>query len=478
MPIQSGSFLSRALFLCFIAFLAILVGAASSVFPAFYAIAFFVVVAGGLIVFIDHRAGIWLLVFLMPFAATYLIPRQVFGITGLNPVNALLAVTLGSLLLAKAFGSRRLDLVALPRALLVYLVLLALAAVFGSFHAVKAIPLVNAQGEYETLSRTKYLLDNFFKPLVILIVAWLAAVLARNGGGRSLVFAVAMAALILNVVLLAYLVWAGISLDVLASSRARGFLSWMGMHANELGLMANMMLACLMFTALGSPVLRDRTVLLAAAGCAALTAALTFSRGAFLGTLVIGAYFLLTRRRFLQFGAGVLAVVIVALFLPDAFIERATTGFQRADIGMITAGRYDSIWLPLWPTVLDNPLFGHGLSSTLWAAPNLRGAMLPVGHPHSAYLGVLLDFGLVGAVVILVFFVFMWRLFSRLQREHPEQFWRGVFEGGKVCLLLLLVQGLTDDRFVPTYPQSILWLVFGLAIGKSAALMRAPEPKA
>jgi O-antigen ligase len=94
--------------------------------------------------------------------------------------------------------------------------------------------------------------------------------------------------------------------------------------------------------------------------------------------------------------------------------------------------------------------------------------MLPVGHPHSAYLGVLLDVGLVGLVVIASFFWSMWRMFGHLRSSHSDPFWRGVFEAGTVCMLLLLVQGLTDDRFVPTYPQATLWVIYGLALGHMA----------
>lgn len=475
---QSRSLLSRALIIGSLAFAAFFLGVMASVIPAYYAVVFFIVVAGSVVVLIDYRVGVWLLALLMPFAATYLIPRQVFGITGLNPVNVLLAITLASLFVAKAFSGRLLDLVAPPRALVVYVALLAAAAVFGSFHAADAIPVMNAQGDYEPLGRTKYLLDSLFKPLVILVIAWLAAVLARGGDGKSLIYAIASAAVLFSIIILAYLAWSGVGLRILATSRARGFLSWTGMHANELGLMANMMLACLLFGALGSVAWRDRATLLMAAGLAALTAAVTFSRGAFLGTIVVVLYFLVTRRRVLPLALGALAVVIVAFFLPEAFIERATTGFDRADVGMITANRYDMIWQPLWPTVWDSPFFGHGLSSTMWAEPNVRGSMLPVGHPHSAYLGVLLDVGILGAIIVAGLFVFTWRLFRRLERDHPDPFWRGVFEGGKVCVLLLLVQGLTDDRFVPTYPQSILWLLFGLAVGNASALRQFQGLKA
>lgn len=456
--------------------LAFLLGASLALSGGFFPAIFFTVAGLGLLVLFNYRLGVWLLVLLLPFAATHIIPRQVLGITGLNPVNALLAATLVSLAAAYAFQRGRIALVPLPSIFLLYLALLAFGAFMGSFKAESAILQMNPQGQYEALTRMKYLLAVFFKPFIILIVAWLAAVQVRNGaGGKSLIWAIALAASILFSVIVTNLVVTGTSLQVLASSKSRGFLSWMGIHANELGLMANMMFAVLLYTTLGSDRGGARIVLFATAVAAALAAALTFSRGAFLGILVITAYFLVTRRRFRQLSLGIIVLLVAAFFLPDAFIERATTGFQKADMGAISAGRVDGVWRPLWPWVWDSPIIGHGLSSTLWAPANLRGVMLPVGHPHSAYLGVLLDLGLLGAIVAIAFFWSTWRLFRRLTREHSDPYWRGVFEGGAVCLLLLVVQGLTDDRFVPTYPQSMLWLAYGLALGHAALLKQTTQ---
>ncbi len=450
------------------AFLALLGG----VFPAIV----FTVVGLGLLVLFNYRLGVWLLILLLPFAATYLIPRQVLGITGLNPVNVLLAATVVGLFAAYAFQRGRIVLVPIPKLFLLYLALIAFGAFMGSFSAEKSILQLNPQGQYEAMTRTRYLLDVFFKPLVILIVAWLAAVHVRNGdSAKSLIWAIALATTILFSVITTYLVLSGLSLQVLASTRARGFLSWIGMHANELGLMANMMFAVLLYTAMGMEKDSRRLLLFAAAGLAAMTAALTFSRGAFLGLLVVTAFFLVTRRRFTQLGLGLVVLLVVAFLLPEAFIERATTGLERRDVGTITAGRLDDIWRHLWPWVWDSPLIGHGLGSTMWAPANLSGAMLPVGHPHSAYLGLLLDLGLVGAVIVTIFFWSMWRLLRQLKRQHPDPFWRGLFEGGAVCILLLLVQGVTDDRFVPTYPQWTMWIIFGLAIGHASLINKTAE---
>ena len=51
------------------------------------------------------------------------------------------------------------------------------------------------------------------------------------------------------------------------------------------------------------------------------------------------------------------------------------------------------------PSSSTSPLFGHGLQSVLWAPAMRMGEMIEVTHPHSAYLGALIDFGVVGAIL-------------------------------------------------------------------------------
>jgi hypothetical protein len=411
----------------------------------------------------NYRNGIWLLVVLLPFASTQLIPRKVFGVTGLNPVNSLLVLTLLSLFMASLFRRGVIQFVHLPRALLVYVAVIALAAYVGTGSAWRAI--IISDVDIEHLTVTTYLLENFAKPMIILGLAWLAAVFARNGNGRSLIWALAVAYVSFFLTIVGYIVINGITLQSLASSETRDFLSWTGMHANELGLMANLGFAILLYTAVATARPLPRLILFACAAAAAMMAALTFSRGAFTGFTIILGYYLLTRHRIGQFVLALSIIIGIGLILPDAFVKRATTGFETSDTSAITAGRLDAIWRPLLPTFWEAPIIGHGLSSTLWATPNLRGAMLPVGHPHCAYLGVLLDLGMMGVAVVAAFFWSVWVMFRRLSKDHVDPQWRGVFEGGVVCLICLAAQGLTDDRFVPTFPQLALWICYGLALG-------------
>src|SRR5262245_23947849 len=72
------------------------------------------------IIFVNYRIGVWLLVFLLPFIDTQLVPRNVFGITGLNPVNILLVLTLLPLFVSFLAGRGVIQFVHLPRPFLAY----------------------------------------------------------------------------------------------------------------------------------------------------------------------------------------------------------------------------------------------------------------------------------------------------------------------------------------------------------------------
>jgi hypothetical protein len=425
-----------------------------------------------LIIFANYRNGIWLLTSLLPFASTQLVPRELFGVIGLNPFNILFVLTLLSLFAASAFRREDIQFVSLPTTFWIYVGVMTLGACVGVGSVERAIVLPNSQ----PLTKTAYLLD-FVKPLIMLAVAWLAAVLSRNGNGRSVIWALAAAYVTFFFVIARYLVINGISLQSLAAGD-REFLGWTGLHANEVGLLANFGFAILLYTALATSAPRSRAILLACAGAAATMAALTFSRAAFVGIAIILGSYVWKQRSMGRFLLALSAIVTVALLLPDAFFERASTGLGTGDEQAITAGRLDLIWRPLIGTFWEAPIIGDGLYSTQWATPNLRGVMLPVAHPHNAYLAVALDLGTVGVVVVAVFFWSVWRTFSHLSKHHVDPQWRGVFEGCMVCLLCLAADGLTDGRFTPTPQQAALWLCYGLALGQaqSTGSIKRPQP--
>jgi hypothetical protein len=187
------------------------------------------------IIFADYRNGIWLLTLLLPFASTQLVPRELFGVVGLNPFNILFVLTLLSLFAASAFKREEIRFVSLPTTFWVYVAVMGVGAYVGAGSVEGAIVLPDS----EPWTKTTYLLDAFFKPLMILAVAWLAAVFSRNGNGRSVIWALAAAYVAFFFVVAGHLVSNGVRLQSLVSADTRRFLDWTGLHANDVGELAN-----------------------------------------------------------------------------------------------------------------------------------------------------------------------------------------------------------------------------------------------
>ena len=81
----------------------------------------------------DFRVGVLVMVFIMPISASYIFPRAMFGVTGMNPLNVLMVGTMLSYTLAALpDGSMRrfMPFWILP----VYLVPIMIAGLNGQYH--------------------------------------------------------------------------------------------------------------------------------------------------------------------------------------------------------------------------------------------------------------------------------------------------------------------------------------------------------
>src|SRR6267143_2332138 len=116
----------------------------------------------------DFRIGVVLLIFLLPMSRSYVFPREMLGITGLNPFNLLLVGTLGSCLLHGLFdGSlRRL----MPHPLLwLYIASIVVAGALGSRHFGDIAPYYFMGHVLEFDSAAGYLRDLVLKPLSMVV---------------------------------------------------------------------------------------------------------------------------------------------------------------------------------------------------------------------------------------------------------------------------------------------------------------------
>ncbi len=424
----------------------------------------------------DFRIGVVLLVLLLPISNSSVFPHAMLGITGLNPVNLLLVGTLGSYLLHGMFdGSLRRFM---PRPLLwLYVVPILVAGAIGLSH-LDEIPtyLSKTLVDENPLSVAGYFREHVVKPLLMVIFALLVgAAVSRSKKPERFLVPTLISIWVMVSLVVVFVLSSGASLTELASSLSREFLSPLGMHANELGRLYACAYALLLFTWAESKSPGFRQALLASMGLVVVALVLTFSRGAFLGFILVNVLFLLWRRNAKTLILFALLAACVLFFLPGAVYDRVTTGFGHgfgSGSDMISAGRFEHIWLPLLPEIPKSPIFGHGLSSILWSEPMRRGAgvlILAVGHPHNAYLGALLDMGIVGLLLLCAYFVHVWRGFRALSLDPAlSPTLRGFYAGAAAGLASLLISYATDSSLTPGPEQAFLWLAIGMMYGQRA----------
>jgi O-antigen ligase len=421
----------------------------------------------------DFRFGVAALILLMPISgSSTLFPHEMFGIVGLNPINLLLAGTCASWLLhALADGNLGRFL---PRPLLwLYVVPILAAGAIGSRHIHEIAPtlLVVYQG-LDFADAASYLREMVLKPLLMVVFALLvAAAVARSQRPARFLLPAVVSMCAMAAFVPVYVVHSGIGLHALASSDERGFLSALGLHANDLGRLYAIAYALLLFTWAEARDVPLRWVLLAAAGLTALALVLTFSRGAFVALAVVNVLYVLWRRSPRTVIAAAVVGVAVLLLAPAAVYERVAVG-HGAGMDAISAGRLNGLWLPLLPEVLRHPLFGNGISSILWSEAMRRGAgqqVLAVTHPHNAYLEALLDMGLIGTALLCAYFVHVWGRLRTLGKDpRLEPALRGFFQGAAAALLGMLVSDFTDSSLKPRPEQAFLWLAIGMMYGEYA----------
>jgi hypothetical protein len=429
----------------------------------------------------DYRVATWIVVFMLPIAPTYLIPHDLIGVSGANVMHALVLAAASSMVLTYAVHARRFALPSWPRAFFLYLAVFVAAAIHGALSVDEIPDYFVAMKVVASTSVQNYLQVTLLNPAVALGAAAVVSIAVRNARrpGLYLVPIFCSAAVFAGAVLYVA-VTAGSSLNDLSEQDSRQYLSGTGLHANELGLLLNTAWALSLFSFVAAKRLSAKLALGVLGALLAAGVMLTFSRGAYLGFLTVIAYLLFVQRKFVVILLAAATIPLAALVMPDSVTHRATHEVGTNDVDALSSGRVDEIWQPLLPDVLRSPLAGGGIGAILWSDAAKQHKILPVGHPHSAYLGALLDLGVPGTLLVLAFFAHMWRLFARLGAHAPQRLWRGFFNGAAACILVVLVQGATDDSFLPGRTQSFLWLAYGIAIGfrsRLKALERAERPR-
>ncbi len=419
----------------------------------------------------DFRIGVVLLILLLPISRSYMFPHAMLGITGLNPFNVLLVGTLGSCLLQGLFdGSIRRFM---PRPLLwLYLVPFLVAGALGSRHVGDIASHYFMQEILEFYDTAGYIREVVAKPLLMLVFALLVgAAVAKSEKPEKFLAPMLISIWVMGSLGIVFVHLSGHTLLELATSARALMSAALGINDNELGRMYVIAYALVLFTWADSKEFGLRLVLLASMAMLMVAIVLTFSRGTYLGFVMVIVLFLLWRRnaKTLVF-AGLLGAAALFL-LPEAVYDRITYGVGSGS-NTISSRRIEQIWLPLLPDVLRSPIYGSGLSSILWSDAMRRAdgvTVMGVGHPHNAYLEILLDMGLVGLVLVGAYFVHVFRGFRALSVDPSlSPTLRGFYLGAAAGLASFLISAVADSSLRPKAEQAFLWLAIGMMYGQYA----------
>ncbi|HEX6265639.1 MAG TPA: O-antigen ligase family protein, partial [Burkholderiales bacterium] len=410
--------------------------------------AFFVGISlvASLAVLFDYRIGAVLLLLMLPLSATQLFPYGLMGIPGLNPMNVLVMATLLAYLLQ---GGRLRQLAPAPVVWLLA-VPIVVAGAMGVSHVEDIADIFVETGSLIVTGPVGYLQQFVLRPLLIIAVALLlAAAVTRSQRPERFLVPIMGAVWVMALIELVFIAVSGTRLGSLASASARDFYDDIGIHANELGRIFMVAYALLLFVWWETKKPGLKAALFITLGVTCIAMVLTFSRGALLGFFVANGVFLLWKFNAKTIGLALLAGALAVMIAPDYLWSRLTYGFD-ADMNAVSADRIEGIWLPLLPEIWKTPLWGHGLGFTMWSPPMLNGEMLPAGHPHNAYLEALLDVGVIGLALMLLFYWKVWRGFRMLGSNaflSPEM--RGLFQGGSAALICFVVTGVSGSSLRP-----------------------------
>ena len=413
-------------------------------------------------------------ILLLPVSDSNLFPHALMGMTGVNPVNLLLAGTLLSYALRAGRGVYAGRLLQ-PQLIWLCIVPIVIGGALGSFHVDEIVPYFTEELVVSFHNAPGYLRDMLMKPLFIPLFALLFGVaVARSEKAERYIVPIALSVWIIALIELVFVAYSGVRLGALASPGMRTFFQTIGLHANDLGRLFAIAYALLLFTWWESKNPALKTFLFVTMGLLAFALLLTFSRGAFVGFLLVNAMFLAWKFNFKTASLAIAAAAVSALLMPGYVYNRVLFGVgESADA--VSAGRIDGIWLPLLPEVLKSPLWGQGLGSIMWSYPMQIDAMLVVGHPHNAFLETVLDMGLIGLALLGAYYLHVWRGFRALgSNPYLSPDLRGFFQGATAGLLCHLITGMAGSSLRPESEAIYLWMAIGMMYGLQARRPAGP----
>jgi O-antigen ligase len=458
--------------------LALLLGLAGAMFGGDVQVMLLLLLIPAVVLVFNQPLGLLLFIMVVPYNGGQVIPRIAQNLVFFG-IAAIFFARLGLRLAA----GKPLQL-PLPREIVLYVLLVTAAVGIGYTHIGEMTIAYKIRTNLTSYGFKEYVLGLYAKQMTLVVMAGIIAWLTVRNSGRSgwIVAGALCSGVVFVMAMFVVLGMGGFSFDQLRTSRTM-FLS-LGRQSNNAGGLLFILFACSLFMwqfARGGL----RVVLFGSTMLLMTGVLLTASRGAILALLVVLLLYAAEFRRIRTVLAVLTLGAIGFALAPDAVHDRMLQGLDtRYSISSamqgqgdeVTSGRAD-IWRQLAPEVTKSPIFGRGLFSTQWSDFSRFGGYW-ASHPHSLYLGILMDTGLIGVAIMFLFYRYVWRTFRSLGKDtRLSPVMRGYFLGASAALIAYLVFGIPNGYWHPSPDQTFLWVAIGLGVGYRAYLAtQAPAP--
>ena len=190
----------------------------------------------------------------------------------------------------------------------------------------------------------------------------------------------------------------------------------------------------------------------------------TYTRGAWMGALVVFLIFSLFRFRKLLL-CGLIFLVLIYIFAPTLQLQERIGDIVRLEPFSSLMWRF-RLWKNTMPFFFEKPILGHGLSSFQVLSRDIQGlSLLPAPEAHNDYLKILIETGAIGLIIYISVYLKLLVFNLGICLKSKEKYLKDISFLAVLLLATFLIMAFGDNILRGTATQ---WALFAYLGGVSS----------
>jgi len=218
--------------------------------------------------------------------------------------------------------------------------------------------------------------------------------------------------------------------------------------------------------------LTQRILLIIGVAAILLTLIFTFTRSSWLGLIIGIIVLVMLRFKKLLYLFLVVVVGVVIIGSPELHV-RFLSIFDPTDPSNDLRLRMWNVGLKIFQ---DNPILGVGDISLNPLNDAYSQHTMDFGHMHNNFVQWLVTMGIVGFVIVILWFIKIWKLFWSAYRKMKDDWLYGSFTAGAIAVFVgFHVNGLFEWNFGDAEIYTLFWIIVGLVLSVRKQNDEAPR---